>query len=76
MPKATLTYNLPEDQDDFDFANNGGKYYSILFEFDQYLRNKVKYAAEDAHEEYTNAMDDARTELWSLLESYHLDLNR
>jgi hypothetical protein len=76
MPKATITYDLPEEQDDFDFANNGGKFYSVLWELDQYLRNKVKYPAEDAHEEYTNAMEAARQELWNLLESYHLDLNR
>jgi hypothetical protein len=76
MPKATITYDLPEEQDDFDFANNGGKFYSVLWELDQYLRSKVKYPAEDVHEEYTNAMEKARQELWNLLESYHLDLNR
>ena len=76
MPKAILEFSLPEDQDDFDFANNGGRYYSILFELDQYFRNKVKYAPDDVHQEYTNAMDEARKELWSLLEAYHLDLNR
>jgi hypothetical protein len=76
MPEAILKYNLPEEQDDFDFANNGGRYYSVLFELDQYLRNKVKYPAGDTHDEYTNAMEEARKELWSLLESYHLDLDR
>jgi hypothetical protein len=74
--EAILKFNLPEEQDEFELANSGGKFYTVLWELDQYLRNKVKYPAEDAHNEYTNAMDEARTELWKLLEAYHLDLNR
>ena len=76
MPKATLEYNLPEEQDEFELAANAGKYYSVLWDLDQYLRNKVKYAAEDVPEEYTNAMDETRTKLMKLLEAYHLDLYR
>jgi hypothetical protein len=67
---------LPDEQDEFELANNGGKFYTVLWELDQYLRSKVKYPAEDAHEEYTNAMEEARQELWNVLEAYHLDLNR
>jgi hypothetical protein len=76
MPEAILKFNLPEDQDDFELATNASKYYSVLWELDQYLRSKVKYPAEDVHEEYTNAMEKARQEIWNLLESYHLDLDR
>lgn len=76
MPEAILKFTLPEEQDDFELANSGGKFYTVLWELDQYLRNKVKYPAEDAHNEYTNAMDEVRTELWKVLEAYHLDLNR
>ena len=76
MPKAILEFTLPEDQDDFDHAINGGKYYTVLWELDQYFRNKVKYPAEDAPNDYTNAMEEARQELWNVLKAYHLDLNR
>ena len=65
--EAILKFNLPEEQDEFELANNGGKFYTVLWELDQYLRNKVKYPAEDAHNEYTNAMDEVRTELWKVL---------
>jgi hypothetical protein len=41
--KAILEFNLPEDKEDFDFANNGINYYSVLTEFDNWLRSEYKY---------------------------------
>lgn len=41
--KAILEFNLPEDKQDFDFANNGINYYSALYEFDNWLRSEYKY---------------------------------
>ena len=41
--KATLEFNLPEDQDDFNYANNGFKYYMALVEIDEWLRTEYKY---------------------------------
>jgi hypothetical protein len=41
--KATIEFNLPEDQTEFEIATNANKYYSALFKFQQYLRNKLKH---------------------------------
>ena len=41
--KATLEFNLPEDQDDFNHATNGFNYYMALVEMDQWLRAEYKY---------------------------------
>jgi hypothetical protein len=41
--KATLEYNLPEDRDDFNYANNGFNYYMALVEMDEWLRSEYKY---------------------------------
>ena len=41
--KAILEFNLPEDKENFDFANNGVNYYSALTEFDNWLRSEYKY---------------------------------
>ena len=41
--KATLEYNLPEDQGDFNYATNGFNYYMALVEMDQWLRSEYKY---------------------------------
>ena len=41
--KATLEYNLPDDQEEFNHANNGFNYYMALVEMDQWLRAEYKY---------------------------------
>jgi hypothetical protein len=46
--KATLEFNLPEEKDEYDFANNGINYYSALVEFDQWLRSEYKYNGNEA----------------------------
>ena len=49
--KATLEYNLPDDQEDFNYATNGFNYYHALYEFDQWLRSEYKYnGKEDMYE--------------------------
>jgi hypothetical protein len=41
--KAILEFNLPEQKDEYDFANNGLNYYLTLTEFDKWLRSEYKY---------------------------------
>jgi len=75
MPKATLIFDLPEEQSEFDIANNAGKYYSVLWELDQYLRNFIKYPADNEDSILTDTMDKVRGELHKLMESYHVDFD-
>ena len=46
--KATLEFNLPEEKDEYDFANNGLNYYLTLVEFDHWLRSEYKYNGKEA----------------------------
>jgi hypothetical protein len=41
--KATLEFNLPEDQEEFKHVYNGFNYYMALMEMDQWLRSEYKY---------------------------------
>ena len=41
--KATLTFDLKEDQHEFDCAVNGMKYHDTLYEVQQHLRSLEKY---------------------------------
>jgi hypothetical protein len=41
--KATLTFNLPEDNEEFNRAVKSADYYLSIFEFYQYLRREIKY---------------------------------
>lgn len=74
--EAILKFNLPEEQDEFELANNAGKYYSVIWDLDQYLRNYVKYPAEDVPELLTDTMALVRDELWKLMNEHNLDLNK
>ena len=46
--KATLEFNLPEEKDEYDFANNGLNYYLTLVQFDHWLRSEYKYNGNEA----------------------------
>lgn len=47
MPKAILSFKLPEEQCEFNTANRGGEYYSMLWEIFTYARNLSKYDDRD-----------------------------
>ena len=46
--KAILEFNLPEEKDEYNFANNGVNYYLTLVEFDHWLRSEYKYNGNEA----------------------------
>ena len=45
--KALLEFNLPEDQERFDYATNGFNYYMALSQMDEWLRSEYKYNGKD-----------------------------
>ena len=65
MPQATLTYNLPEETEEFDTARNGSKYQMVLHDLDQALRSKLKY--EEHSEEAQKCYQEVRDKLHELL---------
>jgi hypothetical protein len=55
--KATLEYDLPDEQDEFEKAVNGGKYAYIIWELDHFLRAKTKYAPDSMPDEVHKAYE-------------------
>lgn len=44
MPKATITYQLPEEQEEYTLAMKGGDYSAAVWELDQqFFRANIKY---------------------------------
>ena len=41
--KATLEFNLPEDQEEFRLANEGATWGSLVWELDDSLRDAIKH---------------------------------
>lgn len=69
MPKASLSFILPEEQDDFNYAKNGVKYYLVLEELDNWLRAKMKYEDKESI-----SIDEVRKQLRELLEEQNVTL--
>jgi len=43
--KSILEFDLPEEQEEFKMAVNGGKYLTALQDLDNYLKSSVKHAS-------------------------------
>jgi len=73
LARATLTFHIPEEADEFRCALHGGTYKSALWSFDQYLRNRVKH--EQLEPAVYDALQHARTELHSMLSEHGVTLD-
>ena len=61
--KAILEFNLPEDDHEFEMATSGSKFHSVLWDMDQYLRSKIKYAPDDMSDDTLNTLEQCRSQL-------------
>jgi hypothetical protein len=48
MPRATLTFTLPDEQSDFDAAREGSAARSLIWAIDQHCRSLLKHGNPDA----------------------------
>ena len=72
--KAKLTFNLPEDQAEFDFATQGGNMYSALFEISQELRTLWKY--EELDEKEWDTVERIRNRFYEILDDHQIKLDK
>lgn len=57
MPKATLTFDLPEEHEEFMSAVQGNAWNVAIFEFDQWLRSQIKYGDRDELQEVRDRLN-------------------
>ena len=72
--KAILEFTLPEEQEQFEDASNGWKWSHSMWQLDQYLRAKVKYASDDMPQAVFEALVEAREELYRILNENNLEM--
>ena len=72
--KAKLTFNLPEDQDDFDFAVQGGKMHLALWDISQELRTLWKY--EELDEKEWDMVERIRNKFYDILDDHQIKLDK
>ncbi len=73
--KAILEFNLPDDQQDFELASNAMKFWSVLYELDQELRSKTKYAPDDLPQDKYDAYQEVRDMLYELMRNQNISLD-
>jgi hypothetical protein len=73
--KAILEFNLPDDQQDFDLANSGLKFWSVLWSLDQSLRVKTNYASDDLPQDKYDAYKEIRDELYKLMSDNNVNFD-
>lgn len=71
--KAILEFNLPEEQEEFEYAINGSKWASLVWNLDQELRSKIKYS-EDITDEEENIYREVKSMLYELMSEKNLTL--
>ena len=73
--KAKLEFNLPDDQQAFTLACNAMKFWSVLYELDQDLRAKTKYAPDDLPQDKYDAYQEIRDTLYELMNEENISLD-
>jgi uncharacterized protein (DUF1800 family) len=69
---ATLTFTLPEEQEEFYLAAKGADWRIVVEDMDGYLRGRLKH--EDLSEEADKALDAAREKLHEFMAERGLSL--
>lgn len=65
MPKATLTYNLPEENEEFNLACRSTKYHSVIWDILQLFRSKLKY--EDLKDEEYDLLSSVSDSVYDII---------
>jgi len=69
---ATLTFTLPEEQEEFARAVQGSDWRMVVEDLDAHLRSRLKH--EDLSEDVAVALDRARQHLFTLIAERGLSL--
>ncbi len=69
---ATLTFTLPEEQEEFYLAAKGAEWRMVLEDMDAHLRSRLKH--EDLPEDVDAALDAARQRLHEFVSERGLSL--
>ena len=72
--EAILKFNLPDDQEDFNIALDGSKWALSMWELSQWLRSQIKHPPEGMSDDTYKAFEDARDQLYEILNENQLKL--
>lgn len=73
MGKITFEFDSIEEAEDVRTALDGYKYKLVIWDFDQYLRNQIKYN-DNLPSEVAEAYEDLREKLREFLNDYRVNI--
>ena len=74
--KATLEFNLPEDQQEFNLATKGSNWWNVCWDMDQWLRAQYKYMPDEKYsKDKYDAYVEARDKLFELMRENGVSLD-
>lgn len=72
--KAKLTFNLPDEESEFQDAINGNAYKAVIWELDQFLRSQLKH--QEMPDEVSVKVLQIRDELHSILQDHSITMDQ
>ena len=72
--KGILEFDLRDDQKEFETAINADKYKSVIWELDQYLRQQIKYNANNLSNDTIIAFELIRDKIRVELNDYSISI--
>lgn len=76
MPKITITFDIPEEQSEYDISNSAMKFYISLWEYSQVLRDYTKYGYNTKDIKTAEEMVEAlREKFYQTLENNSINLD-
>lgn len=73
--KATIEFELPEDEEQYEIANNAGKMYMALWDIKQLFRSTLKYNPTGLNEEELKQWEAMREEFFEILDNNDLNID-
>ena len=73
--KAIIEFELPEDQEEYQMANNASKMYTALWDIKQLFRSTLKYNTTGLNDEQLEQWEAMRGEFFEILENNDLKLD-
>ena len=69
--EAILKFELPDEQSEYDLVNKASDMYSLLWDFDQWLRSEIKYGSDKFTSDERDVLDKVRKKLYEIFDDYN-----
>jgi hypothetical protein len=73
--KAILEFNLPEDQNEYQMANDASNMFIALWDMSQWLRKQTKHIPDNMSDIELNTLEKCRKEFINVLINNNINLD-